>query len=237
VTSQQQIQIASISLPNYLKRTPWDERALGMETFEVTDSSDAALRSIAKTKHPGHYTVKVDSLASKQALHTYGFYYCDTLIEPFCRQGCLVEFRNAEVSLSRDIDLSQIRAICDGAFVHGRFHRDFNIDRRLADRRYSLWLEDLHQTNSVFGLKYHDELVGFWAFSSDRILLHALAEAYRGKGLSKYFWSLACQALFDQGASEISSSISVSNSAAINLYISLGFKFRNQRDIYHLLIE
>ena len=236
MNSQQQIQIASIPLPSYLKRTPWDERALGIETFEVTDSSDAVLRSIAKASYPGHYTVKVDSLASKQALHTYGFYYCDTLIEPFCPQGCLVELRKPGVSLSRAVDLNQIRAICNGAFVHGRFHRDFNIDRHLADRRYSLWLEDLHRTNAVFGLQYHNDLAGFWAFSSDRILLHALAESYRGQGLSKYFWSLACQALFDQGASEVSSSISVSNSAAINLYISLGFKFRNQRDIYHLLI-
>jgi len=231
------MQIASTSTSTYLKKTPWDERALGIETFEVIDASNESLRTVVQSNRPGHYTVKIDPLASKQALHLYGFYYCDTLIEPFCTQGSLVEFSKEGVWLSKDISLNELCKICDGAFVHGRFHRDFNIDPRLADLRYSLWLEELYAANAVFGLKYYDDVAGFWAFSANRIVLHALAEDYRNAGLSKFFWSLACQELFKQKCNEISSSISVSNAPAINLYISLGFKFRNQRDVYHLLIQ
>lgn len=231
---QQQVKVVSAS---YLKETPWDERALGIKTFEILDSSDEVLRAVVQANQPGHYTVKVDPLASKRSLHHCGFYYCDTLIEPFCQRGALVEFRKVGISLSSEVALEDLREICNGAFIHGRFHRDFNIDVRLANLRYNLWLEDLYRANTIYGLKYCGELAGFWAFSQNRIVLHALAEKYRGSGLSKYFWSLACQQLFQQGCAEISSSISVSNAPALNLYTSLGFRFRNQRDIYHLLIE
>lgn len=66
-------------------------------------------------------------------------------------------------------------------------------------------------------------------------MLHALSENYREKGLSKYLWTAACKELFSMGHPEIITSISVSNVSVLNLYISLGFSFRNPLDIYHLL--
>ena len=236
--SNQNLTIASRSVTDaYLKETPWDERALGIKTFEVTDASEETLSWVVKNGQPGHYSVKVDPLVSKRSLHQYGFYYCDTLIEPFAKTGSVITYQKEGISLSQGSALGKLRDICNGAFVHGRFHRDFNIDNRLADLRYSLWLEDLYNSNAVFDLKYFGEVIGFWGFSRNQILLHAIAEKYRGKGLSKYFWSLACQELFQRGAKEITSSISVSNAPALNLYSSLGFRFRNQREIYHLLIR
>jgi len=83
---------------------------------------------------------------------------------------------------------------------------------------------------------YEKKLAGFWAFSDNQILLHALSPDYRGKGMAKYFWSLACQEMFKLGYQEIISSVSASNLAVVNLYSSLGFKFKNPQDIYHLLI-
>ena len=55
--------------------------------------------------------------------------------------------------------------------------------------------------------------------------------------MAKYFWSKACQAMFKLGYKEIISSISTSNVAVLNLYTSLGFKFKNVQDVYHLLIN
>ena len=84
---------------------------------------------------------------------------------------------------------------------------------------------------------YDQELAGFFGFSEQKILLHALKSSYRGKGMAKYFWSKACQAMFKLGYKEIISSISTSNVAVLNLYTSLGFKFKNVQDVYHLLIN
>ncbi len=103
--------------------------------------------------------------------------------------------------------------------------------------RYELWLQDLGKKKQVFALMFLDRIAGFWAYSHNKILLHTLSQEYRGKGLSKYFWSLACERLFEKGYQELSSSISVANIAVLNLYSSLGFNFRNPVDIYHLLLK
>ena len=64
-----------------IERVPWDSAALGRDAYEL---SSAALEVLRQARAPGHYTVKVDPLADKRALHEHGFYYCDTLIEPYC---------------------------------------------------------------------------------------------------------------------------------------------------------
>jgi ribosomal protein S18 acetylase RimI-like enzyme len=212
--------------------TPWDSRALGIATFEIKSLSEEVLKEVA-TK-PGHFTAKVSPLASKKMLHDYGFYYSDTLIEPYCTLEKFIPSENQEVLISRSAAVEDLVAISRHAFIYGRFHRDFNIDEEHADLRYVLWLKDLYNSGDVFGLMYHDELVGFFGYSINKIVLHALSEKYRGRGLAKSLWSAACKELFGLGHREIISSISVSNVAVLNLYASLGFRFRNPLDVYHL---
>jgi ribosomal protein S18 acetylase RimI-like enzyme len=82
---------------------------------------------------------------------------------------------------------------------------------------------------------FNNELAGFVACIENRLVLHALNQSYRGKGLAKFFWSSFCQHLFSQGYSELTSSISTTNMPVLNLYCSLGFNFRNPVDVYHFL--
>jgi hypothetical protein len=215
-----------------LIETPWDSRALGMPTYEIKTLSEEVLKEVARS--PGHFAAKVHPLSSKKLLHDYGFYYCDTLIEPYCTPERFIPFEDPEVHVSRSVAVDDLIEIARHAFIYGRFHRDFNIDGKLADLRYIMWLKDLWNSGEVFGLIYQDELAGFLGYSSNKIVLHALSEHYREKGLSKSLWTAACKELFNLGHGEIVSSISVSNVAVLNLYISLGFKFRNPLDVYHL---
>ena len=60
---------------------------------------------------------------------------------------------------------------------------------------------------------------------------------YRGQGLAKFWWSLVCCRLFADGFDEVSSSVSAANLAVLNLYASLGFKFKEATDVYHKLIN
>lgn len=221
--------------------TPWDSRIFGFNTFEILFSSEdnlkKSLERISQEKGFGHYTVKINPLASKKELHEYGLYYCDTLIEPYCTPEGLIKYDKEGIHLSELIEIDQLINIAHGAFTHGRFHRDFNLNKHLADMRYDTWLKELWEAKQVFALMYFDDIAGFWGFSNHQILLHALSEQYRGKSLAKYFWSVACERLFGKGYSELTSSISVSNVPVLNLYSSLGFKFRNPVDVYHWFIE
>jgi ribosomal protein S18 acetylase RimI-like enzyme len=215
--------------------TPWDNAALGIATYELADASGASLQLATRT--PGHHTVRVDPLASKQLLHKHGFYYCDTLIEPYCVPGRLRASAHPDAATGKNADWEDLYPMCHGAFTHGRFHRDFNLDGARADRRYDDWLKQLHKQHSVYGLYWRNELAGFIAHSGNKLVLHAVAGAFRGRGLAKYWWSAVCAEMFGSGCAEVTSSISAANAVALNLYASLGFGFRNPQDIYHLLVK
>lgn len=215
--------------------TPWDTAAFGLHTAEITEYSEAALRQATQT--PGHYTIKVDPLADKRLLHDYGFYYCDTLIEPNCAAGKLREFAHPDAVISKEADLPALLAICHGAFAHGRFHRDFNLDKARADLRYDNWLRQLYEKDALYGLFWRDELAGFIAYAGNSLVLHAVAESHRGKGRAKYWWSAVCAELMAAGHPEVKSSISAANLAVLNLYASLGCSFRHPLDVYHCLVK
>lgn len=217
-----------------IKDTPWDRAAFGMPTWELVEYSEAALLQAAQIT--GHHTIKVDPLSDKRLLHEYGFYYCDTLIEPACNAVRLRAAQHPDATISRQVDAAQVLSIGHGAFSHGRFHRDFNISRAAADMRYDNWLKQLLEKEQVFGLYWQGALAGFIGYDGNKLVLHALAEKYRGKGLSKYWWSTVCAELLAVGHDEVKSSISASNVAALNLYGSLGFSFNSPTDIYHRLV-
>lgn len=216
-----------------LKPTPWDTAAFGMPTWELCEYSERAVQQAAQTA--GHHTLRVDPLADKRLLHEYGFYYCDTLIEPHCSAARLRRLSHPDATISTDVDAAQVLAICHGAFEHGRFHRDFNLPRAAADLRYDNWLKQLLDAGQVYGLYWQGNLAGFVGCSGNSLLLHALAPSSRGKGLSKYWWSAVCAELLATGHAEVSSSISAGNLSVLNLYASLGFSFKHPQDIYHRL--
>ena len=222
-----------------LKPSPWDEAAFGFAAWELSEYSAAALRAADAT--PGHQTIKLDPLADKGALQQHGFYYTDTLLEtaatPAQLRALPPQRDLAALSIAREFDPAQALAICHGAFAHGRFHRDFQIERQAAERRYDNWLRQLIAAGRVYGLFADGVLAGFIGYSGKMLMLHAVAPQYRGKGYAKYWWRLAIDDLFTQGHAEITSSISAANLAVLNLYASLGFSFRHPQDIYHRLVK
>jgi ribosomal protein S18 acetylase RimI-like enzyme len=216
-----------------IRPTPWDVPALGCDTFELVHAGRDAL---AQVKAPGHYTVKVDPLSDKRALHENGFYYCDTLLEPYCSKERLTGADHPDAALARDTPYDELLKICHGAFTHGRFHRDFNVPRERADRRYDEWLRQLHAAGKVYGLLQRGELAGFIAVEGGKLVLHAVAAGHSGRGFSRYWWTAMCRALFAAGHEEVTSSVSAANLAAVNLYLSLGFRMRSPIDVYHRVI-
>jgi hypothetical protein len=224
----------NLNVPSLIRPVPWDNAVLGYECFEIVNPDPQIVQTALA--RPGHYTAKIDPLADKRFLHDAGFYYCDTLILPWCTPEKLVQLHHPDVSFSSQVELEPLAVICRNAFLHGRFHRDFNIDPQNADRRYENWLRQLHGEGRVLGLLFKDEIAGFIAHSNGGLVLHAMGEPHRGRGLAKYFWSAVCRHLFAQGEAEIHSSISFVNIAVINLYSSLGFRFRNPIDIYHRVV-
>jgi len=217
----------------YVSLVPWDTKAFGCSCFEV----EYPLGTVTEqTTEAGHYTVKVDPLADKGPLHRAGFYYSDTLLEPYCRREMLQPAESHDVAISHDCSLDELLALSQGAYRHGRFHRDFNMPTELADLRYDNWVRDLFAAGNCFGLLIKGELAAYFAVNGNKVVLHAVAQSFRGKGLAKPLWSVGYQRMFELGHSEVCSSVSATNMAVVNLYASLGFRFRNPVDVYHKLV-
>lgn len=228
---------SNLALKTYttIKDTPWDQKVFGIYTAEILEYSARTLELVVRK--PGHYTLKLDPLADKGLALQYGFYFCDTLLEPVCNKGNLVLSNHPDVAVADEVPLSDLLKICDGAFHNGRFHRDPNIDKKMADKRYLQWLEDIAGSGNIYTLLMRDKIAGFIATRNNQLQLHAIANEYRGKGLAKYWWSNVSQRLFEKGYDTVSSSISSSHLPVLNLYSGLGFRFTNSVDIYHLLVK
>lgn len=220
-------------MTSYLKATPWDKRTFKIDTYELTDSSIKALEATDNLN--GHFTLKVDPLENPKNIINSGFYYMDSLIEPVCKLDNLQVFEDNKVSLSQDYQKKEILDIAKDTFIHGRFHRDFNVDNALADIRYMRWVEDLMTENNLYSLLYDGELAGFYGFDRDKVLLLGIKKEFQGKRLAKPFTSMGCKKQLEQGYSTLYTSISAANVASLNLFYSLGFKLTKTLDVYHKL--
>lgn len=220
-------------MENYLQSTPWDKRSFIIDTYEVTSSSEEALKQTNNIE--GHFTLKVDPLENTENLKKYGFYYADTLTEPFCKAENFEPYEQQGIEMSRQYERDEILEIAEEAFKGGRFHRDFNIPNHMADKRYMNWVHDLIEKDLIIALIYEGKTAGFYAYENDKILLLAMSKNYRGKGLAKAFTSYCVREQFAMGHSELKTSISPSNVASLNVFISLGFRLRKSTDVYHKL--
>src|SRR5699024_10051383 len=155
-----------------------------------------------------------------------------SLIEPVCKKNDFQFFENNKVSLSQDYQKKEILQIAKDTFIHGRFHRDFNVPNSLADIRYMRWVEDLMEETNLFALLYNGELDGF---DEDKVLLLDIKNEFLVMALAKHFTSLGCKKQFEQVYSSLYTSISAANVASLNLFYSLGFKLKKTLDVYHKL--
>lgn len=224
-----------MAFPQGLSPTPWDQRIFGLYTWELVNTDENTLSSIGA--HPGHYTAKVDPLDDKSLLHRHDFYYCDTLLEPYAGFKQFVNYPDSRVSVNWHPEREAVLGIASGAFRHGRFHRDFNLDSSLADRRYEQWVAELLDEGNCCAILFEGVTAAFIGCRGSKLVLHAVATDFQGRGLAKYLWSSVISELFAAGHTEVCSSVSASNLAVVNLYASLGFRFRNPVDIYHRLVR
>ena len=209
----------------------WDSKALGLDTYRLIHVSKDVMNRVGKTQ--GHFTAKVSISddESKKILGANGFYYCDTLIEPYCLREEFIYFENGSASISGDVNGEDLVSLSRGAF-YGRFHRDRNIGKDTADLRYDLWVRELCEAGKILALIFEGELAGYFGYSENRINISAIGERFRNKGLAKYLWSAACSRLFKDHM-ELISSLSVHNLPIRKLHDSLGFRYRNELEVYH----
>jgi ribosomal protein S18 acetylase RimI-like enzyme len=145
-----------------------------------------------------------------------------------------------QIELATTVDRLLLADMAGSVFLHGRFHQDPKLGAAIGNVRYKAWLLNAfeldHQyvykfkiENSIiafFVVEYPDNTSAFWS-------LTALAPGMQGKGLGRRVWNSMMLMHKKKGVNSIATSISSHNTAVINLYISLKFKFPLPLVTYH----
>lgn len=135
-------------------------------------------------------------------------------------------------------DTSQTQAVRDIAgesFKNDRFHIDPRCDPKVANIRYQLWVDQmLNDDGYHFYIMTHKrQVVAFMVQHGTTLPLAGFAQSYSRSGLGDYFWLSTLLAMQKQGLPKVLTGISTNNTAVLNLYSRLGFRFRNPTAVYH----
>jgi ribosomal protein S18 acetylase RimI-like enzyme len=137
-------------------------------------------------------------------------------------------------------DAPRLFEIATSAFTHGRYHSDPLFPRALADLRYRAWIEDAlsspSEVTSVFVVGALGEPAGFLhAHREGRLAdLRLVAVDPERPGIAgPELFVGSLRALASAGAEEATARLSAANTAAVNLYAGLGFRFHEAEVVLH----
>ncbi|HVV85016.1 MAG TPA: hypothetical protein VHE35_18255 [Kofleriaceae bacterium] len=223
--------------------TPWDARALGVDTIEITELATdrdgaapallARLEAVAAARRVGLATVRVDAerRALKQALQDAGYAYVETshplVLAPLAGRDVERVFRRT-VPLERATraDQDELAALARDAFDHSRFHEDARIHPARARARYHGWIADNFDHGDELWL--HRRATGIGALMTlrvegDRARLLLGGTRPADSLVAPMFWAAIVAMLRDRGLAAIDTRVSAANLAALRLHVALGF--------------
>lgn len=227
--------------------TPWDERALGFVTAEVTALDVATLAHAAPllvelerwcATHSVRYLFgRIDATqpVAKAVLLQHGFAFVETSLTvsrsgfanlPQVPRGMLPTLRPATAG-----DVAELRQIAATDFAHGRFLEDPAIDPQRAAVRTANWIEDMVTGGLAYVAESRGRVIGFHAerVAADRsnceLLLTGASGPYAMLALP--LWITALESLGVRGIPHCTTLVSAANTGIINLYARLGFHFNS----------
>lgn len=224
--------------------TPWDQRAFGFGTAEVTSvalegsSGENCLKALQQWcseadvsycfgRHDANDRVTRESLAREG-------YSTVELSLKLRREGFVglpVVPKGMAVMLKASMpeDLGVIREIAFRDFHHGRFLEDPGVPEALARGRTRQWIDALHEQGLLQTGWSQGGIIGFHAerISDDgRSCDLILTGARQGREvLAMPLWIAALKSLESRGVERCSTLVSAANTGIINLYARLGFTF------------
>lgn len=236
--------------------TPWDEEIFGVpiaqiESFEVKNSEIAA-SSFEKFKEwltsedirlcsariPQSHVIEVAFLQG-QRFKFVELNFCPELALDFTTQESEEEI---DIKVVQKADWDEMVRIASQVFKIGRFHNDPELGPVLGNLRYKHWMQNsLRDPDQItYKVMWQNRMAAFFVCQSDddRVVnwqLNAMLPEFVGKGIGKRIWKEMMLHHSEEGLVKVRTSISSHNAAALNLYVSLGFRFLEPSVTLHFL--
>jgi hypothetical protein len=171
-----------------------------------------------------------------------GFYIVDLSVQATLSglQHARLPETRAELREARLDDREAIEAIATQAFCHGRYHADPLFPRELADKRFGHWVRNALAQNAsdrVYVMGEPGSVQGFCHVTVEEgvsdLRLAAIAPSLRGTLLGFDLYVSVLHSLRRLGVRRVLASISMANTAVMNVFAMLGFSFSAPEMIFH----
>jgi hypothetical protein len=233
-----------------LRETPWDAKALGRPTLDITDIALATetggdvgldeqllarLGQLCAEKTVGLVTIRLDAdrRAAIGHLQRAGFGYVETAYRLSCRN--VARFA-PPARVSHTIDLRDAAPADHGALIeqaaesfrYGRFAEDPAIPEEVNRRRQIDWMEGLLGGRARVLVADMEGAAGaFMAFRVHEGVADLILAGTRPTlGVLAYpLWIAVMKRLKEEGVRRAETMISAANMGVVNLYATLGFRF------------
>ena len=224
---------------------PWDSEAFGfcvaqIDTLELGLGDPAAdfarfeqwCRQV--TARLVSCRLPHDRLRESAWLERRGFRFIEMVYRP------RIELRHATLPAWDDIHIAQITAddlasvedIAAVAFSTSRFVLDQTLERGLSGRRYRRWVRTsfANPDHQVLKAQIDGAIVGFFVVEErgDGTAywhLTAISPAFQNRGIGKALWAAMLTRHYQAGIRAVETTVSAHNTAVLNLYAQLGFRF------------
>lgn len=225
--------------------TPWDQRALGFGTAEITSIQAMAIDNALTL---------LDQVEAWARLHDVGYLFgripAEATLLRIAMERRGYSMVECSLTLSRSgfsglptiparmrprcrpathNDLPTLQAMAREDFHHGRFLEDPAINRDLAARRTVNWIGDLFDQELLQAVESNNKVIGFHAERIDDDGQHAdlilTGAASRYSMLALPLWVCALERLDARRVQRCSTLVSAANTGVVNLYARLGFHY------------
>jgi hypothetical protein len=235
---------------------PWDSQTFGFSAGTYKVGVDELDRTLFEeflerfSKWVGQNKIEVCSCVVpaqcrfwNHYLNEAGFRFVDLGLRVSLSNLTRVQLPEARFTLreAQPEDWDLVEAIASESFQHGRYHADPLFPTRLADLRYRDWVRrafnEKNGIDHVYVLGEVGAVEGFYHVtvegSVSDLRLAAVAPALKGTMAGFDLYVSMLHKLKSLGVRRVITNISATNTAVLNVYSMLGFRFSEPETIYH----
>ncbi len=233
---------------------PWDTEIFGYRVAQIDRielvSNVSEIQGVdALTRWLTEHEVKLAScrlpsrsLRESMLLEQAGFRFVEMVYSPSLSPLPETEEQAGEIVFSPVVEdeVSEVESIAGTAFMTGRFILDHRLEAEASHRRYRKWVRNalLDSRQKIFTAKIGASMIGFFIFeekSDGSVYWHltAMSPDWQGKGLGMKVWAGMVALHRENGAAKIETTISAHNTAVMNIYAGLGFRFSSPSMTFH----
>ena len=247
------VSLRSLALDMDYFLVPWDTEIMGRRVAEIKkiavhDSEQAQIQfetfeNWLKSENIDFCSCRIghDLIVETDFIQKHNFKFIELNYRPQINNLQLLDLSNemVEIQLAAPADKEHLADMAKSIFKYGRFHQDIALGDEIGNDRYKTWMVNAFSLpfQSVYKCIISNKIAGFFVVEATEKKCHwaltGLAPGLNNRGMGTRVWKSMMHFHQAQGVESITTSISSHNTAVLNLYAKLNFRFPTPAATFH----